>query len=189
MRSCFHLFVPEGDPMNELIAMPKFYSNREVAEILGCAPETVRQVKSRKAEQVAGLWDNNNPDGETIWSEAGLNKLSELINTDKSKDFRAGALARRTQEAIAMDRAELAYEDKDNSPRTRQVSGTYEVQSPTSEGGRYSGLSERLGAAIADRMIDKGAIDEIDKAVVNGLLRGLDVGDIEVDSILHGFLQ
>ncbi|CAN1213521.1 DNA-binding protein [Tumidithrix helvetica PCC 7403] len=175
--------------MSEIITMPKFYSNREVAEILGCAPETVRQVKSRKAEQVAGLWDNNNPDGETCWSEAGLNKLSELINTEKAKEFRAGALARRTQEAIAADRAALEYGNGDNSLRTSQVSGTYEVQSPTGESGRYAGLTERLGAAIAGQMIAKGAIAEIDMAVVNGLLKGLEVGDIDVDSILQDFSQ
>ena len=165
--------------MTETITIAKFYSNREIAEILGCAPETVRQVKSRKADQLEGLWSQDGT-SETIWNQEGLEKLSELINTDKSQEYRASALTRRTQEAIAVDRAELYQNDIDNSPtRTGNETTAYTINE-----GRYSQLPEKLGGAIATQMINDGAVERIDKAVVKGLLSGLNVGDIDIEAFL-----
>jgi hypothetical protein len=173
--------------MSEIITMPKFYSNREVAEILGVQPATVRQIKSRKAEQLQGLWRNDNEDGETVWSQEGLDKLAEFVNTDEAKQFRAGALTRRTQDAIAVSRSEISYQNNidQSSTRTGHEVSSYEVKSPVAEGGRYHGLPARIGDAIASQMVDKGAIDEIDNAVVDGLLRALDMGDIDIKTLLN----
>ncbi len=165
--------------MLETITMPKFYSNREVAEILGVQAATIRQVKSRKADELAGLWENSNPDGETVWSEEGLAKLSEFIHTDASKEFRSGALARRTQEAIAVNRSELNYDDSEISPRTGQETTAYTINE-----GRYSQLPEKIGGAIAGQMINDGAVERIDKTVVSTLLSHLNLGDIDIDALL-----
>lgn len=171
---------------SQIITMPKFYSNREVAEILGIKPATVRQIKARKADELAGLWENNNPDGETVWTQEGLDKISEFVNTDRAKEFRAGQLARRTSDAIAVDRAELNYSEvEQDSTRTGHEVNSYEIKSPVGEGGRYKGLTKRIGGAIADQMIDNGAIEEIDNAVIDGLLRGLSIGDINVKDLLR----
>ncbi len=165
--------------MPETITIAKFYSNREIAEILGCAPETVRQVKSRKAEQLEGLWSQDGS-SETVWTQEGLEKLSELINTEKSQEFRSSALARRTQEAIAVDRAEISYQNNDQvSTRTGTETAAYTINE-----GRYSQLPENIGEAIAGQMINDGALVRVDKAVVNGLLRGLNIGDIDVEALL-----
>lgn len=166
--------------MSEMITMPKFYSNREVAEILGIQPATVRQIKSRKAEQLDGLWRNDNDDGETLWSQEGLDKLAEFVNTDEAKQFRAGALARRTQEAIAVDRAEVSYQNNQEvSTRTGNDSAEYVVNQ-----GRYSQLPEKIGGAIAGQMINDGAVERIDQAVVKGLLSSLNMGDIDLSTLL-----
>jgi hypothetical protein len=171
--------------MPETITVTKFYSNREIAEILGCTPEYIRKLKSTKKDELAGLWRNDGGGDETVWSEDGLNKLAELISTDKAKEFRAGALARRTEQAIAVDRAELNYPNPEqNSTRTGHEVNSYEIKSPVGEGGRYAGLTKRIGGAIADQMIDNGAIEEIDNAVIDGLLRGLSIGDINVKDLL-----
>ncbi|MFM7886735.1 MAG: hypothetical protein ACKPCM_08615 [Pseudanabaena sp.] len=164
----------------EMITIPKTYSNREIAEILGCAPETVRQVKSRKADQLEGLWSQDGS-SETVWTEEGLEKLAELINTEKSQQFRASALARRTQEAIAVDRAELYQNDIENSStRTGHETAEYTINK-----GRYSQLPEKIGGAIAGQMVNDGAIERIDKAVVSELLRSLNLGDdIDIETLL-----
>lgn len=178
--------------MLETITLPKTYSNKEIAEILGCAPETVRQVKSRKADQLEGLWSQDGT-SETVWTEEGLEKLSELIKTEKSQEFRSSALARRTAEAIAVSRAETnqeaiainngstLYQNEIDNSSTR--TGT-ETAAYTIKEGRYSQLPERIGGAIAGQMIGDGALDRVDKAVVNGLLRGLNIGDIDVEALL-----
>ncbi|MCA6572107.1 MAG: hypothetical protein IM535_15010 [Pseudanabaena sp. M38BS1SP1A06MG] len=181
--------------MSEIITMPKFYSNREVAEILGLKPASIRVMKQRHAEELKGLWDNNNPDNETVWTEEGLNKLSEFAQTEEAKNFRAGALARRTAEAIAIDRSELDEPQSEaiavnpnqydlstrtDSPRTGQQTTAYTINE-----GRYSQLPEKLGGAIAGKMVADGAIDRIDKAVVSGLLSELNIGDIDVEALLR----
>ena len=165
--------------MTETITIAKFYSNREISEILGCAPETVRQVKSRKADQLEGLWTQDGS-SETVWTQEGLEKLSELINTDKSQEYRASALTRRTQEAIAVDRAELYQNNDEVSTRTGNETADYTINQ-----GRYSELPEKLGGAIATQMINDGAVNRIDAAVVNGLLRNLNIGDIDVETLLR----
>jgi len=176
--------------MTETITMPKLYSNREIAEILGCAPETVRQVKSRKADQLEGLWSQDGS-SETVWTQEGLEKLSELINTEKSVEFRSSALARRTQEAIAINRSEtnqeIAVSDNSNLYQNIDQSSTRtgtETASYTINQGRYSQLPERIGGAIAGQTIGDGALERVDKAVVSGLLRGLNIGDIDVEALL-----
>ena len=168
--------------MIETITVPKFYSNREIAEILGCSPEYIRKLKSSKADELAGFWTNDSQSSETVWNEEGLHKFSELISTDKAKEFRAGKLARRTQEAIAVDRAN--YGDAEEvSPRTGHEVNSYEV--PNNNSGRYSGLTDKLGGAIATQMINDGAIGEIDKSVVTHLLKGMSIGDIDVEALLR----
>jgi hypothetical protein len=180
--------------MLETITMPKLYTNREVAEILGVQPATIRQVKSRRAAELTGLWRNDNDDGETVWSEEGLAKLAEFVHTDEAKQFRSSALARRTQEAIAIDRSEMIEPQSEaiintdtdydlsprtDSPRTTQESTAYKINE-----GRYSALPEKIGGAIAGQMINDGAVERIDKAVVSGLLSKLNIGDINVEALL-----
>lgn len=168
--------------MSEIITMPKFYSNREIAAILGCTPEYIRKLKSQKGDQLVGLWDNNNPEGETVWSEEGLEKLSELISTDKAKEFRASALARRTQEAIAVDRAELNYGDADeSSPRTGHEVSSYELPNTTASGGRYADLPERVGDAIGNTLADPEGIRRMDTQVVKSFLQAANLSDIGID--------
>ena len=178
--------------MLETITLPKTYSNKEIAEILGCAPETVRQVKSRKADQLEGLWSQDGT-SETVWTQEGLEKLSELINTEKSVQYRSSALARRTQEAIAVSRSEtnqeaiavsedpILYQNNIDNSSTRTG---HETAAYTINQGRYSQLEENLGGAIADQKIANGAVDRIDRAVVKGLLSALNMGDIDVESLL-----
>jgi hypothetical protein len=171
--------------MNETITVTKFYSNREIAEILGCSPEYIRKLKSTKSEELREFWRNDGGDNETAWSEDGLNKLADLISTDKAKEFRAGKLARRTQEAIAVDRSELYQNEIDQAPtRTGHEVNAYEIKSPIGEGGRYAGLPTKIGGAIATQMISNGAIDEIDNAVIEGLLKAMSIGDINVADLL-----
>ncbi|MCA6580475.1 MAG: hypothetical protein IM537_05905 [Pseudanabaena sp. M57BS1SP1A06MG] len=171
--------------MSEIIAMPKFYSNREVAQILGLKPASIRVIKQRHAEELHGLWQNNNPDGETVWSQEGLEKLAELSQTEEAKNFRAGALARRTQEAIAIDRASdqtkvANYTPQAEPPRTGQETTSYTISQ-----GRYSGIENKIGGAIVDRMVDDGALERIDKAVVSGLLSKLNMGDdLDINALL-----
>ncbi|MEA5487482.1 MULTISPECIES: hypothetical protein [Pseudanabaena] len=165
----------------ETITVPNFRTNREVAEMFGCTPEYIRKLKSTKADELEGLWENNNPDGETTWNEEGVEKLSELIKTDKAKEYRASALARRTQEAIAVDRSELNYGESLDSPRTGQDINSYEVPSPTAQGGRYADLPEKMGDMISDRMIDDGAIARMDKRVATNLLKAANLSDIGID--------
>ncbi len=179
--------------MTETITMPKFYSNREIAEILGCSPEYIRKLKSTKKDELAGLWKNDTGDNETYWTEEGLNTLASMMSTPEAKDFCKGQLARRTQEAIAISRSEIndeaiainddstlyQNEVQNTSTRTGQETTAYS----TSEG-RYSQLPEKLGGAIAGQMVNDGAIVRIDKAVVNGLLKGLNIGDIDIESLI-----
>lgn len=168
--------------MSEIITMTKFYSNREVAEILGLKPASIRVMKQRHADQLQGLWDNNNPDGETFWSQEGLEKLAEFSQTDEAKEFRSSALARRTQEAIAVDRAEISYQNEVQNTSTRTG---HETAAYTINHGRYSGLEENLGDAIAKQKIANGAIKRIDAAVVSHLLRELNLGDdIDIGALL-----
>lgn len=171
--------------MPETITVTKFYSNREIAEKLGCSPEYIRKLKSTKADELAGFWRNDGGDNETAWSEEGLHKLASMMSTPQAKEFCKNALAVRTSEVIAVDRAELNYPNPEqNSTRTGHEVNSYEVKSPVGEGGRYAGLTKRIGGAIADQMIDNGAIEEIDNAVIDGLLRGLSIGDINVKDLL-----
>ncbi len=181
--------------MLETITMPKLYTNEDVAKILGVESATVRQVKSRKIIELDGLWQTDASDAKkTYWTEEGLAKLSEFIHTDASKEFRAGALARRTQEAIAIDRAEITEPQSEaiavntnqydlsprtDSPKTGQEPTAYKINE-----GRYSQLPEKIGGAIAGQMINDGAIDRIDKAVVNNLLSNLNIGDIDIQTLL-----
>ncbi|MCA6509722.1 MAG: hypothetical protein IM596_07885 [Pseudanabaena sp. M051S1SP2A07QC] len=167
--------------MPETITVTKFYSNREIAEILGCTPEYIRKLKSTKKDELAGLWRNDGGGDETVWSEDGLNKLAELISTDKAKEFRAGALARRTEQAIAVDRAEISYQNDIDKSSTRTGS---ETTAYTINEGRYSQLPEKLGGAIVGQMVNDGAVERIDKAVISGLLRELNIGDIELQTLL-----
>lgn len=170
--------------MHETITVTKFYSNREIAEKLGCSPEYIRKLKSTKADELAGFWRNDGTD--TAWSEDGLHKLASMMSTPQAKEFCKNALALRTSEVIAVDRAELNYPTPEqNSTRTGHEVNSYEIKSPVGEGGRYAGLPKRLGGAIADQMISNGAIEEMDNAVIDGLLRGLSIGDIDVQSLLR----
>ena len=166
--------------MNEMITVSKVYSNREIAEILGCAPETVRQVKSRKGDQLEGLWSQDGT-GETTWTEEGLEKLSQLINTDKAKEYRAGALARRTQEAIAVDRAELNYANEQTSTRTGHEVSSYEIPNTTASGGRYADLPERVGDMIGSTLADPEGIRRMDNQVVKSFLKAVNLSDINID--------
>jgi hypothetical protein len=166
----------------ETITVPNFRTNREVAEMFGCTPEYIRKLKSTKADELEGLWENNNPDGETTWTEEGVEKLSELIKTDKAKEFRASALARRTQEAIAVDRSELNHPNESHSsPRTDQEVSAYEIPSPTAQGGRYSDLPERMGTAIGNRILDDDGLKRMDKAAAMTLLKAANLGNIGID--------
>lgn len=168
--------------MSEIITMPKFYSNREVAEILGIQPATVRQIKSRKADELQGLWTNDNEDGETIWSQEGLDKIAELVNTDKTKEYRAGALARRTQKAIAVDRSELNYShDSQSSTRTGHEVSSYELPDTTASGGRYADLPEQVGDAIGTTLADSDGIHRMDVQVVKSFLRRANLSDVNID--------
>ena len=170
--------------MPETITITKFYSNREIAEILGCTPEYIRKLKSTKSEELREFWRNDAGDGETAWSEDGLNKLASMMSTPQAKEFCAGKLARRTQEAIAVDRSELYQNENEVSTRTGHEVSSYEIKSPTSEGGRYAGLPTKIGGAIAAQMVSGGAINEIDNAVVEGLLKAMSMGDINVADLL-----
>lgn len=168
--------------MHETITVTKFYSNREIAEKLGCSPEYIRKLKSTKADELAGFWWNDGTD--TAWSEEGLNKLASMMSTPQAKEFCKNALAVRTSEAIAVDRAELNYPTPEqNSTRTGHEVNSYEV--PNNNSGRYAGLTDKLGGAIAGQMIENGAIEEIDKSVVSHLLKGMNIGDIDVESLLR----
>jgi len=170
--------------MPETITVPKFYSNREIAEKLGCTPEYIRKLKSTKSEELAGFWRNDGTD--TVWSEEGLHKLASMMSTPQAKEFCKNALALRTSEIVASDRAEMSYSTTEgDSPRTGHEVNSYELKNPVGEGGRYAGLTKRLGGAIADQMIENGAIDEIDNAVIDGLIRGLSIGNIDVKSLLN----
>ncbi len=168
--------------ITETITVVKFYSNREVAEVLGCTPEYIRKLKSTKKDELEGFWRNDSPDGETAWSEDGLNKLSELVKTDKAKDFRAGQLARGTQEAIAVDRSALNYpNESQSSTRTGQDINSYEVPSPTASGGRYADLPERVGDAIGNTLADRDGIRRMDTQVVKSFLQAANLSDIGID--------
>jgi len=175
--------------MLETITVPKTYSNKEIAEILGCSPEYVRKLKSTRKDELVNLWTES--DGETSWTEEGLNVLASMMSTAQAKEYCAGALARRTQEAIAVSRAETnqeaiavsesnnLYQNDQSSTRTGTETAAYTINE-----GRYSQLPERIGGAIAGQMIGDGALERVDKAVVNGLLRGLNIGDIDVEALL-----
>ncbi|TYQ29193.1 hypothetical protein PseudUWO311_03425 [Pseudanabaena sp. UWO311] len=165
----------------ETITVPNFRTNREVAEMFGCTPEYIRKLKSTKADELEGLWENNNPDGETTWTEEGVEKLSELIKTDKAKEFRASALTRRTQEAIAVDRAELNHPSSQDSPRTDQEVSAYEIPSPTAQGGRYADLPEKMGQAIGNRILDNDGLKRMDKAAAMTLLKAANLDNIGID--------
>lgn len=167
--------------MSEIITMPKFYSNREVAEILGIQPATVRQIKSRKADELQGLWTNDNEDGETIWSQEGLDKIAELVNTDKAREYRAGALARRTQEAIAVDRSELNYANEQSSTRTGHEVSSYELPNTTASGGRYADLPERVGDVIGKTLADQDGIRRMDAQVVKSFLQATNLSSVNID--------
>lgn len=178
--------------MTETITMTRFYSNREVAEILGCKPEYVRKLKSTRKDELANLWRNDAGDNETFWTEEGLNVLASMMSTPQAKEYCAGALARRTQEAIAITRSEVSseaiatndsnlYQNSDqSSTRTGHETAAYTINH-----GRYSGLEENLGDAIAKQKIANGAVKRIDAAVVSGLLRELNLGDdIDIGALL-----
>jgi hypothetical protein len=172
--------------MLETITMPKLYTNEDVAKILGVESATIRQVKSRKVIELDGMWQSDRDDLKktTYWTEEGLAKLSEFIQTAEAKQFRSSALARRTAEAIAVDRSEqvneIQYDDHvESSPRTSQQNTAYKTNE-----GRYSHLPEKIGGAIASQLIDDGAKERIDKAVVSGLLRELNIGDIDIEKLL-----
>lgn len=128
----------------------------------------------------------------TEWSQEGLDKLASFANTLEAKEYCRSALARRTQEAItisraeanqeaiAIDNSELNYQEPNqNSTRTGNETAAYTIKE-----GRYSQLPEKLGGAIAGRMIEDGALKRIDNAVVNGLLSGLNIGDIDIQTLL-----
>lgn len=170
--------------MSEIITMPKFYSNREVAEILGLKPASIRVMKQRHQEDLSGLWNNNNPDGETVWSQEGLEKLSEIATTEEAKQFRAGALARRTQEAIAIDRANDQTEVANYNPQTQPPKTGHETAAYTINQGRYSQLPEKLGDAIGDGLIQEDAVNRTDRAVMKRLLSELNIGDIDIEALL-----
>lgn len=165
--------------MLETITMPKTYTNAEVAELMGCSPEYVRKLKSTRKDELEGLWEVS--DKETYWTEEGLNVLASMMSTSQAKSFCAGALARRTQETIAVDRAEISYQNEVQNTSTRTG---HETAAYTIKDGRYSQLEENLGGAIARQKIANGAVERIDRAVVNGLLSALNMGDdINLDSL------
>ena len=166
--------------MTETITMPKLYTNREVADLMGCSPEYVRKLKSTRKDELDGLWQVSETDKETYWTEEGLNVLASMMSTSQAKSFCAGQLARRTQEAIAVDRAELYQNNDQVSTRTGNETTAYTINQ-----GRYAQLPEKIGGAIAGQMINDGAVERIDKAVVSGLLRELNLGDdIDIQTLL-----
>ena len=179
--------------MTETITMPKLYTNREVADLMGCSPEYVRKLKSTRKDELDGLWQVSETDKETYWTEEGLNVLASMMSTSQAKSFCAGALARRTQEAIAITRSEtsseaIATNDSNlyqnnvdqSSTRTGHETAVYTINQ-----GRYSQLPEKIGGAIAGQMINDGAVKRIDAAVVSHLLRELNLGDdIDVEALL-----
>jgi hypothetical protein len=166
--------------MSEIITMPKFYSNRDISQLLGCSPEYVRKLKSTRKDELEGLWNNDNPDGETYWTQEGLDKIASMMQTPQAKEYCAGALARRTSEAIAVDRAELYQNNEQASTRTGHETAAYTINE-----GRYSDLEENLGDAIADQKIANGAVKRIDAAVVKRLLNALNMGDdIDIGALL-----
>jgi hypothetical protein len=177
--------------MLETITVPKTYSNKEVAQILGCSEDYVRQLKNRNEEVLIDLWRKDGT--KTEWSQEGLDKLAELASTLEAKEYCRTALARRTQEAIAITRSEINDEtiaiNQDSTLYQNEVQNTstrtgHETTGYSTKDGRYSQLPEKLGGAIAGQMINDGAVDRIDKAVVNGLLRGLNIGDIDIESLI-----
>ncbi|WP_434683996.1 hypothetical protein [Pseudanabaena minima] len=167
--------------MSEMVTMsvPKTYSNKEIASILGCSEEYVRQLKNRNEEALIGLWGKDGT--KTEWTQEGLDKLAELANTLEAKEYRASALARRTAEAIAVDRAELNCPDSQDSPRTGQEVSAYEIPSPTAKGGRYADLPEKVGTAIGNRILDNDGLKRMDKAAAMTLLKAANLGDIGID--------
>lgn len=179
--------------MTETITVQKFYSNREIAEKFGCTAEYVRKLKSTRKDELAGLWTNDTGDNETCWTQEGLDKIASMMQTPQAKEYCASALARRAQEAIAITRSETNQEaivtndsnlyqnDVDqSSTRTGRETAAYTINE-----GRYSQLPEKIGGAIATTMVNDGAIDRIDKAVVSGLLRELNLGDdIDIQTLL-----
>lgn len=165
----------------ETITVPNFRTNKEIAEMFGCTPEYIRKLKSTRAEDLAGLWDNNNPDGETVWTEEGVEKLSQMISTDKAKEYRAGALARRTQEAIAVDRAELNYANEQTSTRAGHEVSSYEIPNTTASGGRYADMPERVGDMIGSTLADPEGIRRMDTQVVKSFLKAVNLSDINID--------
>ena len=169
--------------MLETITMPKLYTNDDVAKILGVESATIRQVKSRKTDELDGLWQTDASDAKkTFWTEEGLAKLSELIQTDEAKQFRSTALARRTQEAIAVDHAELNYpESQEISPRTGQEVSSYELPNTTASGGRYADLPENIGDLVGTTLASQDGIRRMDTQVVKSFLKAANLSDIGID--------
>ena len=162
--------------MLETITVPKTYSNKEVAQILGCSEDYVRQLKNRNEEDLIDLWRKDGT--KTEWSQEGLDKLAELASTLEAKEYCRTALARRTQEAIAVDRAELYQNEVDeNSTRTGKETASYK----TGEG-RYANLHTQFGVAIADRVGDEAFFEKVDEVVVSELLKKMNLGTINVET-------
>ncbi|MCA6524032.1 MAG: hypothetical protein IM596_19945, partial [Pseudanabaena sp. M051S1SP2A07QC] len=100
---------------------------------------------------------------------------------DKAKEYRAGALARRTQEAIAVDRAELNYANEQTSTRTGHEVSSYEIPNTTASGGRYADMPERVGDMIGSTLADPEGIRRMDNQVVKSFLKAVNLSDINID--------
>lgn len=177
--------------MTETITMPKLYTNREVADLMGCTPEYVRKLKSTRKNELDGLWEVSETDKETYWTEEGLQVLAGMMSTSQAKSFCAGQLARRTQEAIAITRSEVNDEaiainedstlyqnDINQSPtRTGQETPIYSINN-----GRYSRMPEQLADALSDRMVtDEDAVGRMDRRVAMNLLKAANLSETGID--------
>jgi len=166
--------------MLETISVSKSYSNSEIAKILGCKEEYVRQLKARNEEALEGLWSKDG--NKTEWTQEGLDKLAELAQTLEAKAYRDSALARRTQEAIAVDHADLNYSDgQESSPRTGQEVSSYELPSTTASGGRYADLPETLGDMVGTTLASQDGVRRMDTQVVKSFLKAANLSDIGID--------
>jgi hypothetical protein len=166
--------------MLETITVPKTYSNKEVAQILGCSEDYVRQLKNRNEEDLIDLWRKDGT--KTEWSQEGLDKLAELASTLEAKEYCRTALARRTQEAIAVDRSELNYSSEtQSSTRTGHEVSSYELPSPTASGGRYANVPEQVGDAIGTALASPDGIRRMDTQVIKSFLQAVNLSDVNID--------
>ena len=148
----------------------RFYSNAEIAGLFNVDAGYIRKIKGQQEEALRGLWKVEN--NTTVWSQQGLEKLATFVKTAEAQKFLG---------QITVAKVEQRQIERSQPQPHLQTTPTTSTTATNTIATRYSSAPQMIGEGIATQMINNGAIAEIDRAVFETLLAGLETVPLTFD--------